>query len=85
MWLDTEYVDDTTTYVKLYANNLDKLQSATNEFCRGLGAKINQNKSVGIWISNKHVLNWAPDPNFRCLRRGEVTRYLGFKIGMDID
>ena len=85
MMLDTEYVDDTTTYVKGDANNLDRLQSAMNEFCRGLGAKINWNKLVGIWISNKPVVNWAPDPNFRWLRRGEATRYLGFKIGMDID
>ena len=35
MMLDTEYADDTTTYVKGDANNLDKLQSAINEFCRG--------------------------------------------------
>ena len=51
----------------------------------GSGAKINWKKSVGIWISNKHVVNWAPNPNFKLLRRGEATRYLGFKIGMDID
>ena len=31
------------------------------------------------------MVNWAPDPNFRWLRRGEATRYLGFKLEMDID
>ena len=31
------------------------------------------------------MLNWAQDPNFRWLRRGEATIYLGFKIDMDID
>ena len=40
---------------------------------------------MSIWISNKLVVNWAPNPNFRWLRRGEPTRYLGCKIGMDID
>ena len=84
MLLDTKYVDDTTTYVKGDANNLDRLQGAINEFCRGSGAKINWNKPVGIWISNKHVVNWAPNPKFKWLRRGEVTKYLGFKISMDI-
>ena len=31
------------------------------------------------------MLNWAMDPNFRWVKRGEAIRYLGFKIGMDID
>ena len=44
MMLDTKYADDTTTYVKGDANNLDRLQSAMYEFCRGSGAKINWNK-----------------------------------------
>ena len=64
---------------------MDRLQSAINEFCKGSSAKINWNKSVGIWISNKPVLNWTPVPNFRWSRRGEATRYLGFKISVDID
>ena len=73
------------TYVKGDAHNLGKLQNAIDEFCRGSDAKINWNKSVGIWISNKPLLNWVLDLNFRWLRKGEGTRYLGFKIGMDID
>ena len=85
MVFDTAYVDDTMTYVKGDAHNLGRLQNAIDEFCRGSDAKINWNKSVGIWISNKPMLNWVPDPNFRWLRKGEATRYLGFKIGMDID
>ena len=62
MVLDTTYVDDKTAYVKGDENNLGRLENAINEFCRGLDAKINWNKSVGIWISNKPVLNWAPGP-----------------------
>ena len=85
MLIDTKYVDDTIVYIKGDVTNLNRLQNAIDEFCRGLGAKIKWNKLVGVWISNKPVLNWAFDPNFRWLRRGEAIRYLGFKIGMEID
>ena len=67
MLIGTEYEDDTTTYVKGDANNLDILQSEIDEFYRDSGAQINWNKLVGIWISNKSMLNWALDLNFRWL------------------
>ena len=42
MLIDTKYVEDTTTiYVKSNTNNLDTLQNAIDEFCKGSGAKIN--------------------------------------------
>ena len=31
------------------------------------------------------MLNKALNPNFIWVRRGEAIRYLGFKMGMDID
>ena len=66
MLIDTEYADDTMVYVKGDANNLDIYVkgNAIDELWRGSCAKIDLNKSVGIWINNKSVLNWASNLNF---------------------
>jgi hypothetical protein len=63
--LDAKFVDDTCLFLKGNINNLVKAEQAIQEFCLPLGAHINWNKTVGLWISQFDPPSWLPDPYFR--------------------
>jgi hypothetical protein len=62
--LDVEFADDTCLFLKGNNNNLVKAEHAIQEFCLAPGARINWNKTMGLWISQSDPHSWLLDPNF---------------------
>jgi hypothetical protein len=82
--LDAEFADDTCLFLTGHNNNLLKAEQAIQEFCLASGARINWNKTVGLWISQSDPPSWLPDPNFRWIPKGTAIRYLGCQIGVEL-
>ena len=82
-WVITETFT-TAVYLQGDLENLQKLESGLDIFCKRLNAMINWHKSCIIWLSHDAHPAWHPDPAFKWINQGESTKYLGFQIGFNI-
>ena len=78
--LDSEFVDDTTTYLHGHEANLARFQLALEQFCDTSGAKINWHKSCGFWVSGDALPQWTPNAQFQWIPPGRAVRYLGCQV-----
>ncbi|MCO5581971.1 hypothetical protein L7F22_035860 [Adiantum nelumboides] len=81
--IDQEYADDTLLFLHYTPDVLDMIRYALERFCVASGARINWDKSYGILAGSQDVPTWGP-MDFRWLRPGEICRYLGFQVGLDV-
>ena len=82
--LDIEFVDDTAVYLQGDLENVQKLESGLDIFCKRSNAMINWHKSCAIWLCHEAHPTWHPNPAFKWLNQGASTKYLGFQIGFNI-
>ena len=79
------FVDDTLLLLDGTRENLEMALSVINRFGAASGAKLNLHKSVGLWLSHRtRDWQWGEEAGLKWLKKGEVTRYLGYPFGMDI-
>ena len=70
------FADDTTLYLDRDIGNLSRVQDA-------LGASLNWNKSIRLWVGEGTQPAWYPGL-FQWLHHGEPIRYLGCMVGIDL-
>ena len=79
------FADDTLLLLEGTRENLDRALSVINRFGAASGAKLNLHKSVGLWISPRpRGWQWGEEASLKWLKKGEVTKYLGYPFGIDI-
>ena len=49
--VDVEFADDTSLYLDGQINNLQKMYTTVQTFCKSSSASINWNKSMGFLVS----------------------------------
>ena len=62
--MDAEFADDTALYVDEEIGNLGQVQDALQVFSDAIGASLNWNKSVGIWVGEETHPTWYACPSF---------------------
>lgn len=79
------FADDTMLLLDGTKENLDRALNVINHFGAASGAKLNLHKSVGLWLSSRtREWQWGEEAGLKWLKKGEVTRYLGYPFGIDI-
>ena len=73
------FADDTMLFLDGTLENMDRALSVIHRFSAASGAKLNLNKSVGLWLAHsERTWQWGEDQGLKWLLPGEVTRYLGY-------
>ena len=79
------FADDTLLLLNGTKENLDKALNVITRFSAASGAKLNLHKSVGLWLAPRpRPWQWGEEAGLTWLKKGEVTKYLGFPFGIDI-
>ena len=82
--LDADFADDTNLYIHGDVSNLDRVPNALQTFSDAIGASLNWNKFVGLWVSDVSRPTWYPGLESHWLNNGEHIRYLGCLVGIDL-
>ena len=79
------FVDDTLLLLDGTRDNMDRALSVIHRFGAAAGAKLNLHKSVGLWLAvGPRNWQWGEEAGLKWLKKGEITRYLGYPFGIDI-
>lgn len=78
------FVDDIGIFVHNLEENYRRICEAIRTYEECLGAKLNEKKSEFIPLTNFTIPQWILDSGNKVLWAGEVTKYLGCPIGMEI-
>ena len=79
------FADDTALFLKGTKKNLDNMMTTVEKFCLTSGAKINLHKIRAISASNRlRPWNWGEEAGLIWLQPGQVTKYLGFPMGIQL-
>ena len=81
--LDSEYANYTALYVQDDIESLERVRLALEVFCLATVVKINWHKLVGFLMGPGASSQWGIFLGFRWIPRGQMTRYLGFQVGLD--
>ena len=80
----SEYADDTVLFLQGDEENLQRAEHLVEDFCQAAGAKINWNKTQGLWFSEQEKPGWQPHADFTWVPDGTTFKYLGFTMGRSI-
>ena len=61
----SEYADDTILFLYNDAKNLQQSEQLVEDFCQVFGAKVNWDKTKGLWISMQEKPRWQPHIDFK--------------------
>lgn len=78
------FADDMGIFVQNLEENYRKIRETISIYERYSGAKLNESKYDFIPLNHFELLDWIHSTNYKVLRVGEVTKYLGCPIGLDI-
>ena len=80
----SEYAGDTVLFLQGDEENLQRAEHLVEDFCQAAGAKINWNKTQGLWFSEQETPRWQPHVDFTWVPSGTTFKYLGFTMGRSI-
>ena len=80
----SEYADDTVLFLQGDEENLQRTEHLVEDFCEAAGAKINWDKTQGLWFSKQEKPRWQPHADFMWVPDGTMFKYLGFMMGRSI-
>ena len=80
----SEYADDTVLFLQGDDANLQRAEHLVEDFCQAAGAKINWDKTQGLWFSEQEKPRWHPHADFAWVPDGTTFKYLGFTMGRAI-
>lgn len=79
------FADDFVLHLEGTELNLNLAINILHTFCEASGAKINWDKSIGIWAArHSRTWEWQANLEMKWLEEGKSTRYLGFSIGFRV-
>lgn len=79
------FADDTLLLLEGKKDNMERAINVINRFGAASGAKLNLQKSIGLWIAHTdRPWQWGDEEGLKWIKEGEVTRYLGYPFGLRI-
>jgi hypothetical protein len=80
----SEYANDMVLFLQGDEENLQRAKHLVKNFCQAASAKINWNKTQGLWFSEQEKPRWQPHADFTWVLDRTTFKYLGFTMGRSI-